>query len=270
MRQVLFESLTVDRYGVVVDRNAASAEIVTETLPGGIPLDLVVIPSGEYQMGTQAGQGFDDEHPQHAVTVRGFLISRYLVTQAQWQAVMDWSPPFRNVGPDVPVDRVSFHDAVDLCRQLDRATGRPFRLPTEAEWEYACRAGTSGDFSVGPTLTTDIANYVGKHRYRDEPEGVYRHCSNRGGEYPPNQFGVYDMHGNLWEWCSDVWHDDYVGSPVDGGSWEDGEPASHRVLRGGSWHDPPQNCRSATRLRFLATDAEDTVGIRVAASWERK
>jgi formylglycine-generating enzyme required for sulfatase activity len=160
------------------------------------------------------------------------------------------------------VDRVTRDDAQAFCQELSRRTGRGYRLPSEAEWEYACRAGTATPFHLGKTITTDLANYVGEHTYLSEPRGVYRHCSNEMGAYPPNGFGLYDMHGNVWEWCADGWHDDYVGAPTDGRSWEGG--GTDHVLRGGCWHDPPGLCRSSARLRQAATEAADFFGFRVA------
>ncbi|MBN1877274.1 MAG: formylglycine-generating enzyme family protein, partial [Anaerolineae bacterium] len=115
----------------------------------------------------------------------------------------------------------------------------------------------------GPTLTTDLANYVGIHTYLDEPEGIYRHVTTDVGSFPPNAFGLYDMHGNVWEWCADAWHDDYMGAPTDGSVWEQ-TSATYRVLRGGCWHDPPTLCRSAARLKYTPNDGEDYFGFRVA------
>jgi formylglycine-generating enzyme required for sulfatase activity len=143
---------------------------------------------------------------------------------------------------------------------LDR-TG--YRLPTEAEWEYACRAGTSTPFYCGETLTTDLANYVGEHTYRSEPKGVYRHATTEVGSFPPNAYGLYDMHGNVWEWCADAWHDDYSGAPSDSSIWLD-RRSQLRVLRGGGWHEPPVLCSSAARLRQDAAEADDLFGFRVA------
>jgi formylglycine-generating enzyme required for sulfatase activity len=150
------------------------------------------------------------------------------------------------------------------ARRLSKKAGRTYRLPSEAEWEYACRAGTAGAFCFGPTLTTDLANYVGEHTFGLEPKGLYRHETTSVGSFPANAFGVYDMHGNVWEWCADAWHEDYSDAPADGSAWKRGG-ASQRVLRGGGWHDPPDLCRSAARLKFEPSDAEDFVGFRVVS-----
>jgi formylglycine-generating enzyme required for sulfatase activity len=155
---------------------------------------------------------------------------------------------------------------MEFCTVLAARTGRPYRLPSEAEWEYACRAGSTTPFHFGPTLTTDLANYVGEHTFGSEPPGVYRHGSTDAGSFPPNEFGLHDMHGNVWEWCADMWSEDYNSAPADGSPRvrraERG--IRRRVLRGGSWHETPGNCRSAVRLGLDASEGEDFVGFRVA------
>jgi len=180
--------------------------------------------------------------------------------------VMGSLPPCRGQGASRPVDRVSWHDAMSFCKRLAALTGRSYRLPSEAEWEYACRAETITPFSCGETLTTDLANYCGEHTFRSEPKGVYRHGTTDVGSFPPNTYGLYDMHGNVWEWCADAWHDDYVAAPVNAGAWTGAHDTHNpaRVLRGGCWHDPPGLCRSAARLKQDAREAEDFFGLRVA------
>ena len=257
-----FETVTVNPFGEIVDRQPCVAEGIVEDL-GGISLEMVIIPAGRFLMGALGGNAFDDERPQHSVWVPSFLLGRFQVTQEQWAAVMTWTPPYRCAGARHPVDRVSWHGAGEFCRRLAGLTGRAYRLPSEAEWEYACRAGSSTPFSYGTTLTTDLANYVGEHVFRSEPPGVYRHCTTEVGSFPPNAFGLSDMHGNVWEWCADAWHDSYAGAPGDGSAWM-GKAGSDRILRGGCWHDPPGLCRSAARLRGVANDGEDYFGFRVA------
>jgi formylglycine-generating enzyme required for sulfatase activity len=258
-----FEVVTVDGAGEIVGQETHTAAQVVERLDGGASLEMVVIPAGAFLMGSRAGQGYDDERPQHSVRIRSFLMGKVPVTQEQWRAVMGRLPPCRCPGARRPVDRVSWDDARAFCARLAKRTGRAYRLPAEAEWEYACRAGTATPFAFGETITTDLANYVGEHTYRSEPRGAYRHESTDVGSFPPNAFGLYDMHGNVWEWCADAWHDDYTGAPSDGSVWE-GRPGSPRVLRGGGWHDPPGLCRSAARLSALPHEGEDFTGFRVA------
>jgi formylglycine-generating enzyme required for sulfatase activity len=170
--------------------------------------------------------------------------------------------PCRSQGDPHPADRISWKAAVEFCQRLSKITGHVYRLPAEAEWEYACRAGTASAFSCGSTITTSLANYVGEYSYRLEPKGVYRHGSTPVGTFPPNGFGLYEMHGNVWEWCADAWHEDYTGAPADGSAWEE-QRAAFRVLRGGCWHDPPDLCRSAARLKSPPVDGEDFFGVRV-------
>jgi formylglycine-generating enzyme required for sulfatase activity len=260
-----FEVVTVDGSGEIVGRETRTAAQVVERLDGGVALEMVVIPGGAFLMGSRAGQGYDDERPQHSVRVRPFLIGKVPVTQEQWLAVMGRLPPCRCPGARRPVDRVSWDDARTFCARLAKRTGQPYRLPAEAEWEYACRAGTATPFYTGETITTDLANYVGEHTYRAEPGGVYRHEATNVGSFPPNAFGLYDMHGNVWEWCADAWHDDYTSAPPDGSVWA-GRAGSPRVLRGGRWHDPPGLCRSAARLSAPAHEGEDFYGFRVACA----
>jgi formylglycine-generating enzyme required for sulfatase activity len=263
MQTFEFEVITVNARGEVAARRSHTARSCTERLAGGVALDMVMVPGGAFRMGSPAGEGYADERPQHAVRVPAFLMGRYPVTQAQWQAVMVRLPPCRGRGARRPVDRVDWHAARAFCRRLAEQTGRAYRLPGEAKLEYACRAGTRTPFACGETLTTDLANYVGEHVYRSEAPGIYRHGTTEVGSFAPNAFGLYDMHGNVWEWCADAWHDDYAGAPLDGSAWEQGDPA-FRVLRGGSWHDPPGLCRSAARLKGRAEEGEDFFGFRMA------
>jgi formylglycine-generating enzyme required for sulfatase activity len=260
-----FQVVTVDELGAITQRQTQRAKRFSDALPDGVSLEMVAVPAGSYLMGSRPSDGYPDEHPQHSVTIKPFWMSRYPVTQAQWQAIMDWAPPYRSKGVTHPVDRVSWYDAWEFCQQLVKMTGRDYRLPSEAEWEYACRAGTRTPFCFGETLTTDLANYVGEHVYRSEPKGTYRHESIQAGALPPNGFGLHEMHGNVWEWCADAWHDDYVGAPSDGSPWES-KTDWPRVLRGGCWHDPPGLCRSAARLKQMPDEAEDFFGFRIALS----
>jgi len=205
-----------------------------------------------------------DEQPQHFVSIKSsFMMGKFLITQAQWIAIMGKLPPCRFKGDQLPVERVSWEDAHKFCQRLAKKAGRNYHLPSETQWEYACRAGTSTPFSFGETLTIDVANFNGEHTFRDEPRGFYFHSTNEGGKFPPNAFGLYDMHGNLWEWCADNWLDDYHASPRDASDYQMLDNP-YRVARGGSWHEPPELCRSAARIKFLRLDAEEFIGFRVA------
>ena len=180
---------------------------------------------------------------------------------------------------NLPVECISWDDANEFCARLTRKTNRDYRLPSEAEWEYACRAGTTTPFHFGETITTDLANYRGTDweypgktysgSYGDAPKGKYRERTTPVGNFLPNQFGLCDMHGNVWEWCADHWHEDYDGASTDGSAWIDGGDGSTRVLRGGSWDDVPQFCRSAYRGQGVPDGVVRAVGFRVVCSASR-
>jgi formylglycine-generating enzyme required for sulfatase activity len=190
------------------------------------------------------------------------MMSRFLTTQEQWKAVMGSLPRCRLKGDDLPVEQVSWKDARRFCDRLSKRAGRHYQLPSETQWEYACRAGTVTPFSFGETLTIDVANFNGEHTFRGEPRGFYRHTTTQGGTFPPNAFGLHDLHGNLWEWCTDNWLDDYSSSPRDSNSYQD-KNNRYRVVRGGSWHEPPDLCRSASRLQVFESEADEFTGFRV-------
>ena len=190
-------------------------------------------------------------------------MARALVTQEQWRAVMSRRATCRFAGDERPVENVAWGEAQAFCQRLAQRAGRAYRLPSEAQWEYACRAGGSAPFHTGETLTTDLANYCGEHAFRAEPAGLYRHVTTPAGMFPPNDFGLYDLHGNLWEWCADTWHADYTGAPASEAAWQSGGDRAARVVRGGSWHDVPGACRSAARARYEAGQGDDFVGFRV-------
>lgn len=282
-----FSTVRVDDRGTVVARPGGAARRRYEDLGGGLRLALIALPGGTFRMGSPPGQGFPDEHPQHTVSLAPFWLGQYPVTQAQWAAVMDRGKAFRGPGADHPANNISWDEAMAFCRRLSALTGRPYTLPGEAQWEYACRGpGTllppapPGDkssvsstdpdgeppFGFGGTLTSDLANYVGEVTYGGEPAGVYRHGPIAVGSFPPNGFGLHDLHGQVWEWCTDAWHGGYDGAPADGRAWEAGGEAGYRVARGGSWHDGPDLCRSAARLRLAAAEGEDYVGFRAACA----
>lgn len=260
---ITFESVTLNRCGEIVQRSPGQAQVAVHDLGGGVSLVLVEIPGGMCQVGSRHGEGYADETPRHVVNLAPFLLGQAPVTQAQWQAVMGKAHYWRFTGPDLPVHNLTWVEAVEFCQKLSKKSSLNYRLPSEAQWEYACRAGTQTPFSTGETITTDYANYVGNHLYREEAPGTYRHVPTPGGTFLPNPFGLYDMHANVWEYCADRWHEDYSGAPVDGTAWNWGGETGFRVTRGGSWHEPPVNCRSATRLRVSERDGEDYYSFRV-------
>ena len=262
MTKLEFETPTLNAQGEIVNWTSHTAEQFTEVLGNDIGLDMLIIPAGVYQMGSPRDTGNSDERPQHLVRIKSFMMSKILTSQAQWKAIMGKLPPCRFKGDSLPVERISWSDAQNFCQRLSSKTGRNYGLPTETQWEYACRAGTTTLFSFGESITSDVANFNGEHTFREEPRGIYFHATNEGGKFPPNAFGLFDLHGNLWEWCADNWLEDYISSPRDGSSYQNKE-SRYRVARGGSWHEPPGLCRSASRLRRLASEADEFTGFRV-------
>ncbi|NES18744.1 MAG: SUMF1/EgtB/PvdO family nonheme iron enzyme [Symploca sp. SIO3E6] len=264
-------------------RRCHEAQYFTENLGNGVTLEMVTIPGGTFPMGsptTEEGHSKWEE-PQHLVTVKSFLMGKYPITQAQWQAVAALpqvnqtlaSQPSYFQGANRPVDQVSWYDAVEFCARLSRYTKRNYRLPSEAEWEYACRAGTTTPFHFGETITPDLANYNSNYVYGSGSKGKYRGKTTPVASFQvANAFGLYDMHGNVWEWCADHWHDNYEGAPTDGSAWKDdnNNDNQYRLLRGGSWIFLPEVCRSAYRYSNYPGDSHDyTLGFRVVceAAW---
>ncbi len=238
----------------------------------GVELEMVAIPGGSFLMGSPDGEGYDEEHPQHRVKVPSFYMGKYPVTNAQWKAVMGTEPAskydakFR--GSNQPVIAVSWDDAQEYCQKLSSSSGRKYRLPSEAEWEYACRAGTTTPFYFGENISTEQVNYDGNYPYKNAAKGEYREKTTEVGRFPANSFGLYDIHGNVWEWCEDEWHENYDGAPEDGSAWvnKNENNSQYRLLRGGSWFNNAYNCRSAVRIRFDADNGNDAFGFRVVCS----
>ena len=259
-------------------RSQGQAKYFTVDLSKGISLDMVYIPGGRFLMGSPEDEKgrYSDESPQHWVTVSPFFMSKYPVTQAQWKAVsylpqvkgkLKPNPSYFS-GNNRPVERVSWNDAVEFCERLSRYTREEYSLPSEAQWEYACRAGTTTPFHYGETITSDLANYRANCTYASEAKGVYREKTTEVGSFPPNAFGLYDMHGNVWEWCLDDWHSNYQGAPSDGSAWlNENENDYHiKLVRGGSWVVNPADCRSASRGDLTRGFGYHFVGFRVV--WE--
>ena len=253
-----------------VQRQPLQLEGALEDLGGGVSLPLVRIPAGEFVMGSpDAEQGrSSDEGPQHRVRLREFWMGQTPITQAQWRAVMGTNPSeFKDQldSDQRPVERVNWREAMAFCRQLADRTGRDYTLPSEAQWEYACRAGTTSPFAFGGTITPELANYDGNYTYAGSPKGVYCEQTTAVGAFPANAWGLQDMHGNVWEWCLDHWHGSYASPPGDGSAWVDSEDKNNakRLLRGGSWYIFPGNCRSAYRFHFQPGYASSLVGFRV-------
>ncbi|NES19966.1 MAG: formylglycine-generating enzyme family protein [Symploca sp. SIO3E6] len=236
----------------------------TEELGGGIELEMVAIPEESFVMGSPETEKAHTayESPQHQVTVKSFFMSKYPITQAQWKAVAALPlvnhalkpEPSKFPGENRPVERVSWYDAVEFCERLSQKTGMRYRLPSEAEWEYACRAKTTTLFHFGEKITSELANH----------NRIYGETTPVGRFGVANAFGLYDMHGNVWEWCVDSWHGNYQGAPKDGSVWELDNPRGSRILRGGCWLNEPEKCRSAYRNNFSPDDRQgQSIGFRV-------
>jgi formylglycine-generating enzyme required for sulfatase activity len=249
-----------------VNINAQSS--FTEDLGNGVKLEMIAIPGGTFWMGSPANEAErgDNESPQHQVTVPSFFMGKYPLTQAQYQAIMGKNPAYFK-GNNRPVENVSWDDAVRFCQKLSQRTGKNYRLPSEAEWEYACRAGTKTPFSFGDNITTDLVNYDGTYPYKSAPKGKYREQTTDVGTFPPNAFGLYDMHGNLDEWCLDDWHENYIDAPTDGSAWNSQSGSNTKLLRGGSWNADAGRCRSANRDRDLRDSRYSFCGFRVVSSF---
>ena len=237
----------------------------------GASAAFVWIPPGEFMMGSPDDEPirFKDEGPQHLVRfISGFWMQTTPVTQTQWQVVMGNNPSyFQNAGPDAPVEQVSWNDAKEFIRRLSGIIRDvQLRLPTEAEWEYACRADTTALFWTGRCLNTDQANYDDNYPIDGCPKGEYRQRTTPVNMFPANPWGLHDIHGNVWEWCEDHYHDNYKGSPIDGIAWVDHKEDSPRVVRGGSWNRNAWYCRSAFRGDHSPDYRASHVGFRLAAT----
>ena len=249
-------------------KHRGKAKYITIDLGKGITMDLIGIPGGKYLMGSpeKEPERANEEGPQHQVSIRPFLMGKYPVTQAQWKAIMKNNPARFTEDEENPVEKVSWFDCLNFCQRLSEKLGREFRLPTEAEWEYACRAKTTTPFFFGETMTTELANYNGEYTYGIEKEGEYRHKTTKVGSFSPNRFGLYDLHGNVAEWCEDTWHDNYQEAPTNGDSWLEEDGSLEKVLRGGSWLHLPGSCRSSQRLSSTGNSKSDAFGFRIASS----
>jgi formylglycine-generating enzyme required for sulfatase activity len=267
------------RFGLVSADSPKPAPVLTNS----VGMQLALIPAGKFVMGSPPSEAErePEEVPHEVAITRPFYLGLHAVTQAQFQKVIGKNPSFFSArnggGPDHPVEQVGWTDAVKFCERLsslpeERQAGRTYRLPTEAEWEYACRAGTTTAFHVGDSLSSTQANFNGKYPYGGAPAGPFLRRTAKVGSYPPNAWGLHDMHGNVGQWCAD-WYDPdcYKHSPRD----DPKGPAQgvvstgfktdfFHVVRGGCWLDEARGCRSARRFRLQSSEAYRWVGLRVA------
>jgi formylglycine-generating enzyme required for sulfatase activity len=258
----------------IIQRKKSQAQYFTEDLGSNIGLDMILIPGGTFLMGSPPDEleRFDSESPQHLVTVPSFFMGRYPITQAQWRVVASLAQANQDLNLDPsyfkgdkrPVESVSWYEAIKFCNRLSQYTNRTYRLPTEAEWEYACRAGTRTPFYFGETITAELANYKATHTYGDGLKGEDREETTPIDHFRiVNAFGLCDMHGNVWEWCLDQWHNSYEGAPNDGSAWLSDDESARRVIRGGSWSNDPRYCRSASRIYDNPDFVFNLIGFRV-------
>jgi hypothetical protein len=256
-----FEFITLDENGRNVNRHKGLGKYIVESIVS-TPILLVAIPGGYFTMGSQEEKAVPEELPRHKVKIKSFLIGQSPITKSQWKEVaklpkVDLEIPLRPClkgGHNHPVVGVSWFEACEFCNRLSKETGYKYRLPTEAEWEYACRAGTNTPFHFGYSINRHLANF----------DSEYTVPTNN---YPfANAFGLYDMHGNVWEWCKDHWHESYEGAPNNGAVWVNSDDNKKRVLRGGSWRNESRLCRSAYRIFDDAHSSSNNVGFRIARS----
>ncbi|NEQ48498.1 MAG: formylglycine-generating enzyme family protein [Leptolyngbya sp. SIOISBB] len=269
---------------IAINKRKEQRPCFDEPLGESLTLRMMQIPAGTFMMGSPEDEPerLGNEGLQHEVTVPSLFMGKYPVTQAQWRFVAaldkldrDLKPePSRFKGDMRPVERVGWYEAFEFCERLSRHTKRQYRLPSEAEWEYACRAGTTTPFHFGETITTDLANYNGTDEeygaYGRGPKGEYRGETTAVDYFGvANAWGLCDLHGNVYEWCQDHWHDNYDGAPTDGSAWLTDEEGARRVIRGGSWDDSPRYCRSAYRNFSIPGDRSNLIGFRVVCSAPR-
>ena len=251
-----FNVVKVDETGSLIKRWRKKADLFIQNLSGEINLEMVSIPGGSFIMGSPRNEGDTDERPQHIVTLKPFFMGKYPVTQAQWKAVASLPQVNRLINPNpskfkgaiLPVENVSWYEAQEFCARLREKTGREYRLPSEAEWEYACRSGTSTPFNFGKGINPQLINCkIDKYHPIEAIAKHYKQPKPVGSSGVANDFGLYDMHGQVWEWCADPWHKNYNGAPTDGTVWHSAGDLHRRVLRGGSWNFSSSCCRSASR-----------------------
>lgn len=296
------DGTTIPDRRVVITRQKHRGQYFSEPLTeptrqGTLNLEMMLIPGGSFMMGqTEAERTelirlvgeetyqsfYSRELPRHPVTIQQFFMGKYPVTQAQWRVVAGYAPVEQELDPDPskfkgdnrPVENVSWDDATEFCQRLSQHTGRTYRLPSEAEWEYACRAGTETPFHFGETLSVELANYCAQDKefdgkfyqgiYGRGVPGQYRGETTNVGSFLANPFGLYDMHGNVWEWCEDDYHDTYNSAPDNGNAWvNSNHKETWQVLRGGSWYSVPRYCHSAMRFNAAHDLRNNDFGFRV-------
>jgi formylglycine-generating enzyme required for sulfatase activity len=259
------EVIMVNNWGEEISKNISVGYQKQENLGEGVYLTMIYIPAGTFIMGANTGEigASQDEYPQHQVNIaEPFYMSKYPITQAQYKAIMNGKNPSDTLGDQRPVERITWDMAINYCQQLSAKTSKTYRLPSESEWEYAARAGTQTPFHFGETLTYTLANYRANYTYGNGQIGDEPGQTTDVGLYSPNAFGLYDIHGNVWEWCQDDWHKNYYSAPTDGNAWLNTD-GNIKILRGGSWCDGPAYCRVAARYYIHRSFIDNLFGFRV-------
>lgn len=265
-----FISTKLNEQGDIIDLRKMRSQIFKEDLGDGVLLTMVKIPTGKFMMGSlDQEEGREvQEQPQHLVNIPEFYLGQTQVTQAQWGAIFQDKSMMFGQDSQLPIDKINWFDAITFCERLSQKTGHKYRLPSESEWEYACRARTTTPFAHGDTIVPAIVNHDGEYPYAKAPKGGCLQKTTPVGTFPPNQFGLYDMHGNLWEWCLDEWFDNYFNAPTDGSFRGSIDGPDHldrlRVVRGGSWSSYARSCRAASRMSLFASFRDHQYGLRVA------
>ncbi|WP_019500148.1 bifunctional serine/threonine-protein kinase/formylglycine-generating enzyme family protein [Pseudanabaena sp. PCC 6802] len=275
LKKATFDVVTLDSRGQET-LSRQSGQFLTEDLGKGIGLVMVEISGGQFLMGSPDTElsRRSSESPQHSVAIARFFMSKYAIDQTKWQAIASLPKVERDLpanpsgfkGAELPVENISWLEAIEFCARLSKYSGRTYRLPTEAEWEYACRAGTSTPFHFGETISTNLANYYGDYTYGAGRKGEFRRTTVDVDKFKANAFGLYQMHGNVWEWCADYWHPNYQEASTDGSAWLGDGQNAQRILRGGSWGNSPGECRSASRFKAVLDYRGHDVGFRVCFS----
>ena len=264
-----FEVIRVDKQGIAISRGVKSVQSFIEDLGDSTAIDMIYIPGDTFQI----GGSYNPHSAQRRVTIQPFFMGKYTVTQEQWKKVMEKGSYYFQGGKR-PAESVSWDESVEFCDRLTKKTGNSYRLPSEAEWEYACRAGTTTPFYFGDKITHDLVNtgfdsnmWCYQRNCLSHPDYYYfkdyREHTLDVGQFYPNAFGLFDMHGNVWEWCSDPYHSNYNGAPSDGSSWEIGGEENQRMLRGGSWNSNSCQCSSSSRHHLSRDSGKMGIGFRV-------
>lgn len=255
-----FNLVTTNKRGEIISTTLGYAKSFIQDLGNGVNLEMVQIPGGKYLMGSRE-ERCDWEFPEHEVKLPNFFMSKYPVTQEQYKSITGANPSMFK-GDQLPVENVSWNNAVSFCEELATKTGKSYTLPSETQWEYACRAGTGTAFYFGDSINSDLVNYNGNYSYGLVHKQKFRQKTLAVGSLMPNPYGLYDMHGNVYEWCLDDWHSNYNGAPDNQNPWFS-RSSRWKVVRGGSWNTSPQDCRSTSRSLHMADSACGDIGFRL-------